>query len=101
LRSLAGGEDRVRISPEVKEKVTFLNVNILSRPYNFKKIFHIIFCRNVLIYFSREDQFSALSNLIGVLEPGGILMLGHSESILGFNLPLRTVGPTIFQKEAD
>jgi chemotaxis protein methyltransferase CheR len=101
LRSLAGGEDRVRISPEIKEKVTFLHVNILSRPYDFSTKFDIIFCRNVLIYFSREDQFAALSNLIGSLELGGILMLGHSESILGFNLPLRTVGPTVFQREAD
>jgi len=99
LRSFAGGEDRVRISPEIKAKVTFLRMNILEFPYNFTKKFHIIFCRNMLIYFSRENQFVVLSNLINFLEPNGILILGHSESIWGFDLPLRTVGPTIFQRE--
>jgi chemotaxis protein methyltransferase CheR len=61
--------------------------------------FDIIFCRNVLIYFEREVQFSILNEFCRVLNKGGYLFLGHSESITGFSLPLKHLKPTIFIKE--
>jgi chemotaxis protein methyltransferase CheR len=58
----------------------------------------VIFCRNVLIYFDKPTQAKVLGRLCDRLAPGGYLFIGHSESITGFNLPVRTVANTIFQK---
>ena len=58
-----------------------------------------IFCRNVLIYFDKATQKSVIRKLLQHLVPGGYLFLGHSETIFGMELPLKTVGPTIFKKE--
>jgi chemotaxis protein methyltransferase CheR len=58
----------------------------------------VIFCRNVIIYFTRETQRDLIMRFYGYLEKGGYLFLGHSETIQGFNLPLTRVTSTIYQK---
>jgi chemotaxis protein methyltransferase CheR len=50
----------------------------------------------VLIYFDKETQAKVVSRLCDCLRPGGYLFLGHSESITGFTLPLKTVANTVF-----
>lgn len=72
--------------------------NLMDKEYDFHREFDIIFCRNVLIYFSKEDQLHVLNNLYKNLKMGGFLFLGHSESINHFNLPLKNIGQTVFQK---
>jgi len=66
--------------------------------YNFNRKFDIIFCRNVIIYFTRETQEKLLKKLHKYLIPGGYLFLGHSETLCGMNIPLKTVSPTIYKK---
>ena len=58
----------------------------------------IIFCRNVLIYFDKQTQYEVIKKLVDCLKPGGYLFLGHSETIFGTNLPLKSVSTTVFQK---
>ena len=58
----------------------------------------IIFCRNVMIYFDKETQAEVLSRLCDCLVPGGYLFIGHSETISGLDLPLKTVANTVFQR---
>ena len=60
--------------------------------------FDVIFLRNVLIYFDKPTQAKVLSNLCGHLAPGGYLILGHSESIVGVDLPVRPAAHTVFQR---
>jgi chemotaxis protein methyltransferase CheR len=59
---------------------------------------HIIFCRNVLIYFDQPTQEKVIRRLLDCLVPGGHLFLGHSETIAGMDLPVQTVAGTVFQK---
>lgn len=95
-----GAGDEIRIAPEVRRAVTFGHVNLMSETYPIEGQVEILFCRNVLIYFDKPTQGAVLSRLCRVLAEGGYLFLGHSESITGLPLPLRTVAPTVFVREA-
>ena len=75
---LDGG--RGRIKPEVKRQVSFRELNLMQ-PFKGLGKFHVIFCRNVLIYFSDALKSDILNRIAEVLEPDGYLFLGGSESI--------------------
>ena len=92
---------KVRINSELREKIEFMKFNLLSNDFQSLGKFDIIFCRNVLIYFDRDVQFRILLKFCDVLNEGGYLFLGHSESITGYVLPLKPIRPTIFTKAAD
>jgi chemotaxis protein methyltransferase CheR len=98
LRSKNKEEKKVRVIPDIRHKVKFYRLNLMELPNFSKEIYHIIFCRNVLIYFDRETQYNILQKMCNRLSKGGYLFLGHSESITGFDLPLKHLKPTIFEK---
>jgi chemotaxis protein methyltransferase CheR len=88
----------VRIVPELRRRVQFEQMNLMSESYSFDANFDIIFCRNVLIYFSRPVQDAVLGRLCAHLRVGGYLILGHSESSAGNNeRSLRHVLPSVFR----
>ena len=89
---------QVRVNSDIRKTVNFQQFNLLSPDYTFFGMFDIIFCRNVLIYFEREIQYRIISKLCNQLNPGGYLFLGHSDTTMGFTLPLKTVQPSIFRK---
>lgn len=89
----------VRVNPLMRSKVSFAQFNLLNKKYQFAMDFDIIFCRNVLIYFKREDQIHVIKQLVSRLKPGGWLFLGHSESLGNIDAPIRLVIPTVFQKD--
>ena len=72
-------EDKWVVAPEVRERVSFTELNLLK---NFSLLgrFDIIFCRNVLIYFSHEIKADILNRMAQVMNPGGYLILGGSEA---------------------
>ncbi|MBY6186079.1 protein-glutamate O-methyltransferase CheR [Marinobacter hydrocarbonoclasticus] len=74
------GEGRMRVKPEVRQGITFRQHNLLES-YLLLGRFDIIFCRNVLIYFSPENKQKILRQFAAALNPGGYLFLGASESI--------------------
>ncbi|MBQ0052690.1 MAG: chemotaxis protein CheR [Treponema sp.] len=88
----------VRIKPELRNKVSFQRLNFMDSSYPVPNTKHIIFCRNVLIYFDKPTQEAVIRKLVSHLVPGGYLFLGHSETIFGMDLPLKTVAPTSFKK---
>lgn len=88
-----------RIIPALRAKIAFAQMNLMESAYPVGDPMDVIFCRNVLIYFERPVQEAVISRLCRVLRPGGHLILGHSESINGFDLPLTTVSNTVFQKK--
>ncbi len=71
---------RWRIKDALKASVSFQSLNLLHLPYAVGP-FDVIFCRNVLIYFSPEIKNRVLSGLMGRLKKGGLLFLGGSESL--------------------
>jgi len=101
LRSNDRDPDQVKIVKGLRDNVIFKRINLMDSKYPFDQKFDIIFCRNLLIYFDQSDQYKVINRLCSYLVPGGYLALGHSESIIGFDLPLRTLAATIFQRETD
>jgi len=99
LRSKDRGAKKVRVIAALRDKISFYRQNLLYINFASTPEFHIIFCRNVLIYFDRENQLKILKSLCSYLTAGGFLFLGHSESITSFDLPLKNIQPTIFRKK--
>jgi chemotaxis protein methyltransferase CheR len=90
--------DQLRIVPELREHIHFERINLIEMPYSVPKDMHIIFVRNVLIYFDKETQHKVLSEVFRHLCPGGYLVLGHSESLSSEDLPLTPVAATVFRR---
>lgn len=78
------GADTWRIKSSVSNRVRFRPLNLQESFYLLGK-FDVVFCRNVLIYFSSELKTEILRKIHGSLNTGGILFLGSSESISGLN----------------
>jgi chemotaxis protein methyltransferase CheR len=68
-----------QVKPRLRKMVTFAQMNLASAVYVGRM--DMIFCMNVLIYFSEERRRSLVQRFYDTLEPGGYLFLGHSESI--------------------
>ncbi len=88
----------VRFIPAIRSKVEFQRLNLIENKYKVADDYDIIFCRNVLIYFDKNLQERVINRLCEKLRPGGYFFLGHSESIIGKNVPLRQIEPTVYQK---
>ncbi len=97
LRGEGHWEGWYRMRPEILEMVEFRRVNLIE-PLPDVGRFTVIFCRNVMIYFSRETQEQLVNRLDAYLEPGGYLFVGHSESLTGIQHPLQQVQPAIYRK---
>ncbi|HPS58536.1 MAG TPA: CheR family methyltransferase [Spirochaetota bacterium] len=88
----------VRIVPELRACTVFFPMNLMDYTYPFAEKFDIIFCRNALIYFDRTNQEKILQRLTGCLKKNGYLFIGHSETMTGYNLPVRCVEPTVYRR---
>lgn len=90
--------DLVRIRPELRSNVRFHQLNLMDSDYHLRDKFDVIFCRNVLIYFSRETQEAVIGKLCRHLSPGGYLFVSHSESLAGLNLPVHGLGHSCYRR---
>lgn len=98
LRNRDPKRNEVRVKKGLRDKVDFVRLNFMDTSYPFEDVFDVIFCRNVIIYFDRHTQERILSTMCRYLAQGGILILGHSETLTGMNLPLRNVAPTVYER---
>ncbi|MCU7876029.1 MAG: methyltransferase domain-containing protein [Candidatus Thiodiazotropha sp. (ex Lucinoma borealis)] len=73
-------EHCLEVKPEIKRRVSFRSLNLTSS-YQAMGKFDVIFCRNVLIYFSNELKKDIVDRMANILNPGGYLFLGSTESI--------------------
>jgi len=73
-----------RLKSEVRGRIDFREVNLLQSYATLGK-FDVIFCRNVLIYFSAETKKDILARIAGALKPRGYLFLGGSESMANYS----------------
>jgi chemotaxis protein methyltransferase CheR len=77
--------------------VTFKRFNLL-KGHPPREKFHVIFCRNVLIYFDRSAKERVVNNLCHALKAGGYLIIGGAETLSGINHPYKYIKPSIYQK---
>jgi len=97
LRRKGPDGEQVRIIPELRKRVHFHRLNFMDDYYNATDLFDVVFFRNVAIYFDRETQETVARKLSRRLRLGGYLFIGHSESLLGLDLPLRMVSAAVYR----
>ncbi len=91
------GTGSFQIRSEIARMIEFDRGNLIE-PMRGTRTYPIIFCRNVMIYFDKPTQERVVTNLSQFLEPGGYLMIGHSESLMGVHHSLEYVQPAIYRK---
>ena len=91
--------DHVTLCNEIRKKVTFGKVNLVAPAFPFRRKMHVIFCRNVMIYFDEETKEGLVQRLYDITEPGGFLFTGHSEGLNREKIPYRYVMPAVYRKE--
>lgn len=92
----SGNEYTVKDS--IKSQVVFRKFNLMNHRFPFKKKFHTIFCRNVMIYFDGETKNRLIDRFYDALIPGGYLLIGHSEFIDRNASNFEYVRPAVYQK---
>ncbi len=97
-RGVGKWDGSYRVQEQLRKHVHFQHLNLLQPQYPFAQKFHLIFCRNVMIYFDRPTQETLIAKLTDQLEPGGHLLVGHSESLSGVRHTLRQLQPAIYLK---
>ena len=89
-----------QVSPAIRKEVVFRSFNLMEPLIPFKKKFHIIFCRNVMIYFDSPTKHALMRRLYDALVPGGYFFIGMSENINRGETDFVNVKPSIYIKEA-
>jgi len=88
LKSKDRTKTLVRVVPELVERIEFRRLNLMQEDYELRKPMDVIFCRNVLIYFDKPTQETIVNHLSRHLMAGGYLIVGHSETLHSFDVPL-------------
>lgn len=92
------GDNRIQIKEDIRKQVIFRPLNLMDKTFPFKKKFHVIFCRNVMIYFDNQTKNTLIDKFYDVTVPGGYLFIGHAESIANGESKYKYIQPAIFQK---
>ncbi len=91
-------QEDFQVNEDIRNNVIFRRLNLLSE-FPFKKPFHIIFCRNVMIYFDEPTKQRIISKFHDLLVPGGYLFIGHSETIDRSASDFVYVRPSVYRRE--
>ena len=99
-RGIGDYVDRMRAGAELREAVRFSRLNLNEEQYAVPGEFDLIFCRNVLIYFSAEGRAAVIDRLTNRLSPSGLLFVGHAESLHAHRARLTPIVPTVYRRAA-
>lgn len=87
------------LADKIKKEIIYRKFNLMDKPFPFKKKFHVIFCRNVMIYFDNKTKVELVNKFYELTEPGGYLFIGHSESLNRQETDYKYILPAIYRKE--
>jgi chemotaxis protein methyltransferase CheR len=87
------------IADKIRNEVIFRKFNLMEPVFPFKRKFHVIFCRNVMIYFDSNMRNALVNKYYQQLEPGGYLFIGHSESLDRGATRFKYIMPAVYRKE--
>ena len=90
--------DSWMVQDELKKEVIFRKFNLMEPVFPFRKKFHVIFCRNVMIYFDDMTRRELVQKFYEILEDGGYLFVGHSESVNRAESNFKYIMPSVYQK---
>lgn len=97
LKGSGKQEGFARVRPELRDMITFRQLNLLDNNWALRPPFDAIFCRNVMIYFDKQTQHQILSKFVPLLHPDGLLFAGHSESFHHAADLFKLIGNTVYQ----
>ena len=92
------GEEDYKVKDMLAKEVIFTKFNLMDNFSRFRKKFHIIFCRNVMIYFDIPTKAALVKRFHDALEMGGWLFIGLSETLSGFSGDFQQVAPAIYRR---
>ena len=92
------GEEEYKVKDSLRKEVVFNQFNLMGDFSRFRRKFHIIFCRNVMIYFDTPTKTGLVKKYHEVLEVGGWLFIGHSETLSGISGDFKQVVPAIYRR---
>jgi chemotaxis protein methyltransferase CheR len=85
-----------RVNPDLQRLIEFRRINLLETSWSVQAPLDIIFCRNVMIYFDKPTQHKILSRFLPLIQEGGRLFAGHSESFLHAAELFKPLGKTVY-----
>jgi chemotaxis protein methyltransferase CheR len=97
LKGKGGHQGMARVRPELRQLVSFRQLNLLDDDWRLSQQFDAIFCRNVMIYFDKPTQRKILSRFVPLMKPDALLFAGHSENFLYVSDALRLRGKTVYE----
>lgn len=87
----------VKVRPELRQLVTFKQLNLLADDWPVSGPFDAVFCRNVMIYFDKPTQAKILSRFAPMMKPDALLFAGHSENFLYVSDAFKLRGKTVYE----
>jgi chemotaxis protein methyltransferase CheR len=97
LKGTGKQQDTLLVDRALRSKVNFLQINLNNRLPAIG-LFDFVFLRNVLIYFNQETKRSVVARALSVLQPGGWLFIGHSETLNDISDAVKAAAPAIYRK---
>lgn len=97
-KETVNGNVCLKAEARLKEMIQFHRLNLARPPYPMKGPLDFIFLRNVMIYFDVPVRQAILAEVERLLAPGGFLLIGHTENLLGVRHSLKMISPSVFQK---
>jgi chemotaxis protein methyltransferase CheR len=100
LRGTGAQAGMVRIRQELRDMITFRQLNLLHDTWSVRAPVDAIFCRNVMIYFDKQTQLAILKKFVPLLRKDGLLYAGHSESFHHADEYFKLRGKTVYELSA-
>ena len=100
LKGKGRHEGMVRVRAELRQMVTFKQLNLLSDSWPISGPFDAIFCRNVMIYFDKPTQGKILNRFAPLMKSDALLFAGHSENFLYVSNMFKLRGKTVYELDA-
>lgn len=91
------GEDEYKVKEELKREVIFRQFNLMN-PFPFRRKFHVVFLRNVMIYFEEDTKYQLIQKIYDFMEPGGYLFIGTTEGLDRHKTKFQYVEPSVYRK---
>jgi len=94
------GEPTWKVSDALRRAVLFRRLNLARLPFPLTGGLDAIFCRNVMIYFDQPVRQALVGEMERLLRPGGLLVIGHSETLNGITTTMTMTRPSVYRKPA-
>jgi chemotaxis protein methyltransferase CheR len=97
LKGKGANAGMARVRQELRQLITYRQLNLLDEKWDIRPGFDVIFCRNVMIYFDKATQRKILQRFVPLMKPDALLFAGHSENFLYVSDALKLRGKTVYE----